>query len=91
MLHACSPSIWSTKAEGSQIQDSLGYTQAEQNAELGLGLGGGESPKHAQGTGIDPSSEKNKEEVEEEDVIEKEEERNTSENTLWTESCTVSP
>lgn len=63
---------------------------SEQNAELGLGLGGGESPKHAQGTGIDPSSEKNKEEVEEEDVIEKEEERNTPENILWTESCTVS-
>lgn len=55
-----------------------------------MGLGGGESPKHAQGTGIDPSSEKNKEEVEEEDAMGKEEERNASENTLWTESCTVS-
>lgn len=63
---------------------------SEQNAELEMGLGGGESPKHAQGTRIDPSSEKNKEEVEEEDAMGKEEERNASENTLWTESCTVS-
>lgn len=33
---------------------------------------------------------KNKEEVEEEDAMGKEEERNASENTLWTESYTVS-
>lgn len=49
-----------------------------------MGLGGGEIPKHAQGMGLDPSSEKKKEEVQEEDVMGKEEERNTSENTLWT-------
>lgn len=56
-----------------------------------MGLGGGESPRHAQGTGIDPSSEKKKkEEVEEEDVMGKEEEINTSQNTLWTESYTMS-
>lgn len=51
---------------------------SEQNAELEMGLSGGELPKHAQGTRLDHSSEKNKEEIEEEDAVgEEEKERNT--------------